>query len=162
MEDKIKELEKNSEPIIKFLKEYYHPNAYVVISMDDVKVLSIDKGTPIDTKKTPYIATLGENISVLNEPTNVEEIEKNTTQLLEQMSSKLDRLIFLIEELSRIQFVSLFEKDPAHYQSVLNTDELKLVNSVVSNALILDYLGYTDKILRYQGLDKILDRIQNH
>ncbi len=47
MEEKIKEIEKISRPIIDFLKENYNPHTAMIINQDSIKVVSDEVNIPI-------------------------------------------------------------------------------------------------------------------
>ncbi len=47
MEEKIKELNKISEPVINFIKENYNPHTTIIISEDSIKVVTDEINIPL-------------------------------------------------------------------------------------------------------------------
>lgn len=47
MEEKIKELNKISEPVINFIKENYNPHTTIIISEDSIKVVTDEMNIPL-------------------------------------------------------------------------------------------------------------------
>lgn len=47
MKEKIKELNKISEPVINFIKENYNPHTTIIISEDSIKVVTDEMNIPL-------------------------------------------------------------------------------------------------------------------